>query len=155
MLPNGLKLGILAVFVVICLSNSPLSISFGEEEEVKWIIEDQRITSDSDDSDTNGIFKNIFDGTNSDKDKSEQTAELELSILKLHKGDFVSGNSYMIDGERIPSASIEGNLINELLVKQKEIMRDNWLHKIKYHDRYDDGYVELAQAMLDLSLIHI
>ena len=28
-------------------------------------------------------------------------------------------------------------------------MRDNWLHKIKFHDRYDDGYIELAQAMLD------
>ena len=107
MLPNGLKLGILAVFVVICLSNSPLSISFGEEEEVKWIIEDQRITSESDDSDTNNIFKNIFDGTNSDKDKSEQTAELELSILKLHEGDFVSGNTYTKDGKEIPSYSID------------------------------------------------
>ena len=149
MLPNGLKLGILAVFVVICLSNSPLSISFGEEEEVKWIIEDQRITSDSDDSDTNGIFKNIFDGMNSDKDKSEQTVELDISILKLHKGDFVSGNTYTKDGEEIPSYSIDGQLLNELLVKQKEIMRDNWLHKIKFHDRYDDGYIELAQAMLD------
>ena len=149
MLPNGLKLGILAIFVVICLSNSPLSISFGEEEEVKWIIEDQRITSDSDDSDTNGIFKNIFDGTNSDKDKSEQTAELELSILKIHEGDFVSGNTYTKDGEEIPSYSIDGQLLNELLVKQKEIMRENWLHKIKFHDRYDDGYIELAQAMLD------
>ena len=107
MLPNGLKLGILAIFVVICLSNSPLSISFGEEEEVKWIIEDQHITSDSDDSDTNGIFKNIFDGMNSDKDKSEQTAELELSILKLHEGDFVSGNTYTKDGKEIPSYSID------------------------------------------------
>ena len=37
----------------------------------------------------------------------------------------------------------------QLLVKQKEIMRENWLHKIKFHDRYDDGYIELAQAMLD------
>ena len=148
-MPNGLKLGILAIFVVICISSPLLSISFGEEEKVKWIIEDQRITSEFDDSDTSNFFKSVFDGKNSDKNKSEQTAELELSILKLHKGDFVSGNSYMIDGERIPSASIEGNLINELLVKQKEIMRDNWLHKIKYHDRYDDGYVELAQAMLD------
>ena len=134
-MPNGLKLGILAIFVVICISSPLLSISFGEEEKVKWIIEDQRITSEFDDSDTSNFFKSVFDGKNSDKNKSEQTAELELSILKLHKGDFVSGNSYMIDGERIPSASIEGNLINELLVKQKEILRDNWLHKIKYHDR--------------------
>jgi len=148
-LPNGLKLGILAIFVVICLSNSPLSISFAEEEKVKWIIEDQHITSEFDDSDTNNIFKNIFDGMNSDKDKSEQTAELELSILKLHKGDFVSGNTYTKDGVEIPSYSIDGQLLNELLVKQKEIMRDNWLHKIKFHDRYDDGYIELAQAMLD------
>ena len=158
-MPNGLKLGILAVFVIICISNSPLPTSFGEEEKVKWVIEDHYTTSELiekqytatefDGSETSNIFKNIFDGKNSDKNKSEQIIELELSILKLHESDFVSGNSYMINGERIPSASIEGNLINELLVKQKEIMRENWLHKIKFHDRYDDGYIELAQAMLD------
>ena len=116
---------------------------------MKWIIEDQQITSEFDVSDASNIFKNIFDGKNSDRDKSEQTIELELSILKLHQGDFVSGNTYTKDGEKIPSASIGGQLLNELLLKQKETMRDNWLHKIKYQDRYDDGYIELAQAMLD------
>ena len=92
-MPNGLKLGILAVFVVICLSNSPLSTSFAEEEKVKWIIEDQHITSEFDSSNANNILKNIFDVENSDQDKSEQVVELELSILKLHEGDFLSGNS--------------------------------------------------------------
>ena len=116
---------------------------------MKWIIEDQQITSEFDISDASNIFKNIFGGKNSDRDKSEQTIELELSILKLHQGDFVSGNTYTKDGEKIPSASIGGQLLNELLLKQKETMRDNWLHKIKYQDRYDDGYIELAQAMLD------
>ena len=116
---------------------------------MKWIIEDQYRTSEFDSSDVSNIFENIFDGKNSDKDKSKKTVELELSILKLHEGDFVSGNSYTINGERIPSASIDGQLINELLLNQKETMRDNWLHKIKFHDRYDDGYIELAQAMLD------
>ena len=158
-LPNGLKLGILAIFVVICISNSPFPTSFGEEEKVKWIIEDESMISGSnenkysstkfDDSDTSNIFKNIFDGRNSDKDKSDQIVELELSILKLHEGDFVSGNSYKINDKNIPSASIDGKIINELLLKQKEIMRENWLHKIKYHDRYNDGYIQLAQAMLD------
>ena len=85
MLPNGLKLGILAIFVVICISNSPLSTSFGEEETVKWIIEDQYRTSEFDSSDVSNIFENIFDGKNSDKDKSKKTVELELSILKLHE----------------------------------------------------------------------
>ena len=159
MLPNGLKLGILAIFVVICFSNSLLSTSFSEEEKIKWIIEDQQITSESivkqhtttkaDNSDAVNIFKNIFDGKNFDTVKSEQTVELELSILKLHEGDFFSGNTYTKDGEDISSASLEGQSINELLLKQKEVMRENWLHKIKYHDRYDDGYIELAQAMLD------
>ncbi len=153
-MPNGLKLGILAVFVVICLSNSPLSISFGEEDKMIWIIEDasyenQYQSTKFYDSDPNNIFKNTFGGKNSDKDKSEQIVELELSILELHEGDFVSGNSYTKDGKNIPSASIDGKIINELLLKQKETMRDNWYHKIKYHDRYDDGYIELAQAMLD------
>ena len=72
-MPNGLKLGILAIFVVICLSNSPLSISFAEEEKVKWIIEDQHITSEFDDSDTSNFFKSVFDGKNSDKNKSESS----------------------------------------------------------------------------------
>ena len=83
-MPNGLKLGILAVFVVICLSNSPLSISFGEEDKMIWIIEDesdenQYQSTKFDDSDANNIFKNTFGGKNSDKDKSEQIVELELS----------------------------------------------------------------------------
>ena len=98
-MPNGLKLGILAVFVIICISNSPLPTSFGEEEKVKWVIEDHYTTSELiekqytatefDGSETSNIFKNIFDGKNSDKNKSEQIIELELSILKLHESDFV------------------------------------------------------------------
>ena len=68
-MPNGLKLGILAIFVVICISNSAFPTSFGEEEKVKWIIEDESMISGSnenkysstkfDDSDTSNIFKNI------------------------------------------------------------------------------------------------
>ena len=134
MLLDGLKLGILAIFVVICLSYSSSTPLFAEEE-VKWIIEDEHIISESKENHTTI--------------KSDHTDELELSILKIHEGNFVSGNKYYKDGNEISSTSVEGQNINELLVKQKEQMRENWLHKIQYYDRYDDGYIELAEALLD------
>ena len=159
MLGNNWVVCIFTMIFLITVSFSTLTPSFAEEEKMKWIIENnsmsfgsnesQHSSTEFDNSYTSDIFKNIFDGVNSEKNKSEQTVELELSILKLHKGDFLSGNSYLLDGKNIPAASIEGHMLNELILKQKEIMRENWLHKIKFHDRYDDGYIELAQAMLD------
>ena len=91
---NGLKLVILGIFVVICLSNSPFSTSFGEEDKVKWIIEDQQITPEQENDQTSKTKnQNIFQIGNSGEEKRQQAIELELFILKIHDGDFVSGSS--------------------------------------------------------------
>ena len=147
---NGLKLVILGIFVVICLSNSPFSTSFGEEDKVKWIIEDQQITPEQENDQTSKTKnQNIFQIGNSGEEKRQQAIELELFILKIHDGDFVSGSSYSQDGELISPTSADGENINEILRAQKEQMKENWLHKIQYHNRFNDGYIEIAEAMLD------
>ena len=129
-----MKLVILGIFVVICLSNSPFSTSFGEEDKVKWIIEDQQITPEQENDQTSKTKnQNIFQIGNSGEEKRQQAIELELFILKIHDGDFVSGSSYSQDGELISPTSADGENINEILRAQKEQMKENWLHKIQYH----------------------
>ena len=49
----------------------------------------------------------------------------------------------------ISPTSADGENINEILRAQKEQMKENWLHKIQYHNRFNDGYIEIAEAMLD------
>ena len=55
----------------------------------------------------------------------------------------------MIAGREITIDSEEGQLLNRLLIEQREINKDNFFHMIKYLDRYSDGYVELAEALID------
>ena len=55
----------------------------------------------------------------------------------------------MIGDHEITIDSKEGQLLNELLIKQKQTDKDNFHHMIKYLDRYSDGYVELAEALID------
>ena len=43
----------------------------------------------------------------------------------------------------------EGQFLNKILIEQREINKENFFHMIKYLDRYSDGYVELAEALLD------
>jgi len=45
--------------------------------------------------------------------------------------------------------SKEGQILNQILIEQKKINKDNFFHMIKYLDRYSDGYVELAEALID------
>ena len=63
--------------------------------------------------------------------------------------DFITGSNYMIAGSVITIDSKEGQLLNQLLIEQRETNRENFFHMIKYLDRYSDGYVELAEALID------
>jgi len=36
-----------------------------------------------------------------------------------------------------------------MLVEQRDIRQDSFQHKIKYYDRFSDGYVQVAEALLD------
>ena len=73
----------------------------------------------------------------------------ENKILEDVAEDYITGSQYMIGDHEITIDSKEGQLLNELLIKQKQTDKDNFHHMIKYLDRYSDGYVELAEALID------
>ena len=63
--------------------------------------------------------------------------------------DFITGSGYTIGNRIITIDSEEGKILNQILIEQKKINKDNFFHMIKYLDRYSDGYVELAEALID------
>ena len=63
--------------------------------------------------------------------------------------DFITGSGYTIGDRIITIDSEEGKILNQILIEQKKINKDNFFHMIKYLDRYSDGYVELAEALID------
>ena len=127
----------------------PISI-FAEpvDVEIDWIIEGQIPTVKSEISiksnaepnvENNSILENQIDSFLSPQNKiSENIAE-----------DYVTGSDYWIGNHEITIDSKEGQLLNQLLIEQRELNEDNFKHMIKYLDRYSDGYVELAEALID------
>jgi len=63
--------------------------------------------------------------------------------------DFITGSGYTIGDRIITIDSEEGQILNKILIEQKKIDKDNFFHMIKYLDRYSDGYIELAEALID------
>ena len=116
--------------------------------EIDWIIEGQTPTvksignSDPDDKSTvtnhSIIEEQINNFLSSDNEISDDVAE-----------DFITGSGYMLGNQEITIDSKQGQLLNQLLIEQRELNKDNFFHMIKYLDRYSDGYVELAEALLD------
>lgn len=62
---------------------------------------------------------------------------------------FVTGNEYWTGDYRISIFSEEGQMLNQAIIDQREMQADSFRHKIKYYDRFSDGYVEIAEALLD------
>ena len=62
---------------------------------------------------------------------------------------FVTGNQYATGDHLISIFTEEGQILNQAIIDQKETQADNFRHKIKYYDRFSDGYVEIAEALLD------
>ena len=141
------------LFFVTCILFTTIP-TYAEDIHVKWIIEDQPEILES----NNGIYSKesgIFGReTQSDKEQKKSNADekpvkLKISILEHKDGDYVSGSLYNKDDLYISPTSPEGMKINELLIEQKQHWKENWLHKIKYWDRFGDGYIVLAEAMLE------
>ena len=117
---------------------------FGEpaDIEIDWVIEGQslesQVTSETnmDNSPMGEEQINIF--ISSDDEIFHDVAE-----------DYITGSQYMLGKHEITIDSKEGQLLNQLLIEQKQINKDNFYHMIKYLDRYSDGYVELAEALID------
>ena len=119
-----------------------LSPVFAEPIEVKidWLIEGQSImeTPSSETIDLNQIIV--------EKDNFvSQNNSFNVDVFE----DFVTGSGYTIGDQIITIDSEEGQTLNRILIEQKKIDKDNFFHMIKYLDRYSDGYIELAEALID------
>ena len=117
---------------------------FGEptDIEIDWIIEGQSIKSQITSEtivETSPIFEEQINNFLSSENK----------IFYDVAEDYITGSQYMIGDHEITIDSKEGQLLNQLLIEQKQINKDNFHHMIQYLDRYSDGYVELAEALID------
>jgi hypothetical protein len=112
--------------------------------EIDWTIEGQpKIISDPASTVTlEETKKNVID----QKIKNES---IKISTESEEFEDLITGSGYTIGSRLITIDSEEGKLLNQILIEQREINKDNFFHMIKYLDRYSDGYVELAEALLD------
>jgi hypothetical protein len=115
--------------------------------EIDWTIEGQSkivppppLTESS--KENENIDKNVID----EQIKKES---IKISNESEEFEDFITGSGYTIGTRLITIDSEEGQIINKMLIEQRQINKDNFFHMIKYLDRYSDGYVELAEALLD------
>ncbi|MBT3329692.1 MAG: hypothetical protein HN384_07145 [Nitrosopumilus sp.] len=111
-----------------------------DDLEIDWIIEGQTEILISESSST---------GTSITDQQIDNFVSSNDDVFTDVYDDFITNSGYMIGNNEITINSKEGQLLNQILIEQKEINRDNFFHMIKYLDRYSDGYVELAEALLD------
>ena len=118
---------------------------FGEpvEVEIDWIIEGQaKITKPS------SVVEPVVEILLTDEQKNNFIDDVDLTNLEPYD-DFITGSGYTIGDRLISIDSEEGQKLNQILIEQKKINKDNFFHMIKYLDRYSDGYIELAEALID------
>jgi len=115
--------------------------------EIDWTIEGQpkiivNPSTEKSIEDNLGIDVNTINEKIQEKslDTSTETKEFE---------DLITGNGFTVGTRLITIDSEEGQILNQMLNEQRQINKDNFFHMIKYLDRYSDGYVELAEALLD------
>ena len=111
--------------------------AFAEEIkfEMDWIIEGQ-----------------INQQENSSEEAAIVSSYEELIDEKPRKpvyDKFVTNNQYSIGDYKITIESEEGQMLNGMIIEQQELQKDSFKHKIRYYDRFSDGYVEVAEALLD------
>lgn len=124
----------LVFLFLLCLF--PINFAFADELIIDWTIEGQSIKEDS-------AIKNQIQPQN------PMTSDEEIQETSQHYTEFVTGNSYAIGDYKISIDSPEGQALNKLLIEQQDLQDDNFKHKIKYYDRFSDGYVQVAEALLD------
>ena len=134
------------IFIIFLISFGLTNTTFAEPDDVEidWIIEGQITTSQSEINiessvENDPIFeKQIINFLSPKNEISDDVVE-----------DYLTGSGYTLGGREISIDSKEGQLLNRLLIEQREINKDNFFHTIKYLDRFSDGYVELAEALVD------
>ena len=115
--------------------------------EIDWTIEGQpkiivNPSTEKSIEDNLGIDVNTINEKIQEKslDTSTETKEFE---------DLITGSGFTVGTRLITIDSEEGQILNQMLNEQRQINKDNFFHMIKYLDRYSDGYVELAEALID------
>ena len=115
--------------------------------EIDWTIEGQpkiivNPSTEKSIEDNLGIDVKSINEKIQDKslDTSTETKEFE---------DLITGSGFTVGTRLITIDSEEGQILNQMLNEQRQINKDNFFHMIKYLDRYSDGYVELAEALID------
>jgi len=116
------------------------NFAYADETEIEmdWIIEGQ-INDQSITTKESEIISNYEDLTEEENIKSQ----------KPIYDNFVTNNKYSIGDYKITIDSEEGQILNGLIVEQQKLQDESFKHKIKYYDRFSDGYIEIAEALLD------
>jgi hypothetical protein len=137
------------IFIIFLLTLGLTNSVYAETKDVEidWIIEGQILPENSSSNESNSESSDENDSVI--KEKIENFLSTENELVETIEEDFITGSGYTIGNRIITIDSEEGQALNKLLIEQKKLNRDNFFHMIKYLDRYSDGYVELAEALLD------
>lgn len=114
--------------------------SYAEETEIQmdWLIEgqleEQNITKEE--SQVVSSYEELVADENTQTQKPVYT-------------EFITNNQYAMGDYMITIDSEEGQILNGMLIEQQDLQAENFKHKIKYYDRFSDGYVQIAEALLD------
>jgi hypothetical protein len=143
------------IFIIFLISIGLSNTTFAEpvDIEIDWIIEGQNpplqseINSESDVKINLTLEEQINSILSLKNENSENSPEKGETLDSTE--DYITGSNYMISGNKIDIDSEQGKLLNKILIEQREINKENFFHLIKYLDRYSDGYVELAEALID------
>ena len=127
---------ILFLIPLILFTNS----AYADETKIQmdWIIEGQ-INDQSVTSKESEIISNY----------EELVDEQNIKSAKPIYDKFVVNNQYSIGDYKVSIDSEEGQILNGVIVEQRKLQDDSFKHKIKYYDRFSDGYIEIAEALLD------
>ena len=101
----------------------------------------------------------IIEGQIDENNITSKEAEIVSSFEELVSEDiepskpiydkFVTNNQYSIGDYAITIDSEEGQILNGVLIEQIELQDESFKHKIKYYDRFSDGYIQIAEALLE------
>ncbi|MBI1663178.1 MAG: hypothetical protein IS860_06770 [Nitrosopumilus sp.] len=98
----------------------------------------------------------LIEGQLEEETVTTQEAEIVSNYEELIETDvkpiydkFITNNKYSIGDYKITIDSEEGQILNGMLIEQRDLRQESFQHKIKYFDRFSDGYIEIAEALLD------
>ena len=101
------------------------------------------------------IIEGQIDDNNITSKESEIVSSYEELVSENTKpvkpiyDKFITNNQYSIGDYKITIDSEEGQILNGVLIEQIDLQDESFKHKIKYYDRFSDGYIQIAEALLE------